>query len=206
MRDVKDPDVRRAEIMKAALRLFSEKGYLQTTTQNIIEEVNISRGLLYYHFKNKEDILYCLVETYSEPLLRRLSAIAYHEQTSAVEKVRTFLEATIISPDSVTTEMVELQKTVDLEQNRYLTDRFSHRFATTITTYFAHMIEQGNSEGVFDVTHPLETASFLMTGYVFVSNDVKVLHIEIEKMNEYVSAFKALIEGALRTKEPIFSA
>ena len=53
MRDVKEPEVRKAEIMDAAIRLFTRKGYLNTTTQDIIDEVNISRGLLYYHFKNK---------------------------------------------------------------------------------------------------------------------------------------------------------
>lgn len=205
MRDVKEPEVRRAEIMKAALKLFTERGYLHTTTQHIIDEVKISRGLLYYHFKNKEDILYCLVEKYSEPLLRRLSAIAYHEQISAVEKVREFLDATMISPNNVTEEMVELQKTVDLEQNRYLMDRFSHRFASTITEYFTHIIEQGNSEQVFHVTNPQETASFLITGYVFVSNEVKALQIEMEKMTKYISAFKQLLERALGAKEPIFS-
>lgn len=50
MRDVKDPEIRRAEIMDAAMLLFMEKGYTNTTTQDIVDKVNISRGLLYYHF------------------------------------------------------------------------------------------------------------------------------------------------------------
>ena len=33
MRDVKDPEIRRAEIMDAAMLLFMEKGYANTTTQ-----------------------------------------------------------------------------------------------------------------------------------------------------------------------------
>lgn len=36
MRDVKESEVRQAEIMDAALSLFIEKGYLNTTTQDII--------------------------------------------------------------------------------------------------------------------------------------------------------------------------
>ena len=68
MRDVKEPEIRRAEIMDAAMQLFIEQGYTNTTTQDIVDKVNISRGLLYYHFKNKEDILYCLVEQYSDKL------------------------------------------------------------------------------------------------------------------------------------------
>ena len=84
MRDVKEPEVRKAEIMDAAIRLFTRKGYLNTTTQDIIDEVNISRGLLYYHFKNKEDILYCVIERYSQPLLKRLEHLAYEEEKGSL--------------------------------------------------------------------------------------------------------------------------
>lgn len=202
MRDVKEPEVRRAEIMEGALRLFIEKGYLKTTTQDIIDEVKISRGLLYYHFRDKEDILYCLVERYSEPMLQRLFEITYSEK-SAIEKIQFFMEATLISPDSVNTNTIALQKTVDLEQNRYVMDRFAHKISGKITTYFTHIIEQGIAEGVFHVSYPLETASFLMNGYVFVSIDSSALSSE-EKKN-YVVAYKNLLECALGAKTTIFT-
>jgi AcrR family transcriptional regulator len=202
VRDVKDPEVRKAEIMEASLRLFSEKGYLKTTTQDIIDEVKISRGLLYYHFKDKEDILYCLVERYSEPLLRRLSAIAYNDKT-AFEKARAFVAATLISPDTVTSDMIALQKTMDLHKNHYLMDRFAHKISGIVTEYFTHIIEQGISEGVFHVKYPMETASFLMNGYVFVSNNVNSLAVDQQK--QYVAAYKDLLECSLGAKSAIFS-
>lgn len=202
MRDVKEPEVRRAEIMEAALRLFIEKGYLKTTTQDIIDEVKISRGLLYYHFKDKEDILYCLVERYSEPMLQRLFEITYGEK-SAIEKIQFFIEATLISPDAITVNTIALQKTVDLEQNRYVMDRFAHKVSGKITTYFTHIIEQGIAEGVFHVSYPLETASFLMSGYVFVSIDSSALSND-EKKN-YIMAYKNLLECALGAKTTIFT-
>ena len=42
MRDVKEPEIRRAEIMDAAMQLFIEQGYTNTTTQDIVDKVNIS--------------------------------------------------------------------------------------------------------------------------------------------------------------------
>lgn len=205
MRDVKDPQVRRTEIMEAALSLFTEKGYLNTTTQDIIDKVNISRGLLYYHFKNKEDILYCLVERYSEPLFRKLSAIAYDKDKSAVQKMKLFIDSTLVSPGNVTREMTTLQKTVDLEQNRYMIDQFSHNIINKITEYFAHIIEQGNKENVFHVEHPAETASFLVTGYVFVSDEVKAAYMDIEQLNRYVAAFKILLSRTLGIETVTFN-
>jgi len=201
MRDVKEPEMRRAEIINAAMLLFMEKGYLNTTTQDIVDKVNISRGLLYYHFKNKEDILYCLVEQYSDKLLRRIHLIAYDEEKNAIEKIRAFIDETIISSESVTDEESELQKTVDLEENRYMIDKLSHKLIEKLTIYFERIINQGMSEKVFSVKYPVETAEFLMTAYVFVSNNIKIRYSEKEPANDYLNAFKIMLEQSLNTKK-----
>lgn len=200
MRDVKDPEIRRAEIMDAAMLLFMEKGYANTTTQDIVDKVNISRGLLYYHFKNKEDILYCLVERYSEKLLREIHVIINDDDKTAIEKIRDFIDATIISTDNVSAEGTELQKTVDLEENRYMLDKLSHKLIEKLTIYFERIINQGISEKVFSVKYPSETAEFLMTAYVFVSNNIGIKTSKKETVKDYLNAFKIMLEQNLNTK------
>ena len=200
MRDVKDPEIRRTEIMDAAMLLFMEKGYANTTTQDIVDKVNISRGLLYYHFKNKEDILYCLVERYSEKLLRYIHVIVNDDDKTAIEKIRAFIDATIISTDNVSAEGTELQKTVDLEENRYMLDKLSHKLIEKLTIYFERIINQGISEKVFSVKYPSETAEFLMTAYVFVSNNIGIITSKKEPVKDYLNAFKIMLEQNLNTK------
>lgn len=200
MRDVKDPEIRRAEIMDAAMLLFMEKGYTNTTTQDIVDKVNISRGLLYYHFKNKEDILYCLVERYSEKLLREIHVIINDDDKTAIEKIRAFIDATIISTDNVSAEGTELQKTVDLKENRYMLDKLSHKLIEKLTIYFERIINQGISEKVFSVKYPSETAEFLMTAYVFVSNNIGIKTSKKETVKDYLNAFKIMLEQNLNTK------
>lgn len=200
MRDVKDPEIRRAEIMDAAMLLFMEKGYANTTTQDIVDKVNISRGLLYYHFKNKEDILYCLVERYSEKLLRDIHVIVNDDDKTAIKKIRAFIDVTIISTDNVSAEGTELQKTVDLEENRYMLDKLSHKLIEKLTIYFEMIINQGISEKVFSVKYPSETAEFLMTAYVFVSNNIGIITSKKEPVKDYLNAFKIMLEQNLNTK------
>ena len=200
MRDVKDPEIRRAEIMDASMLLFMEKGYANTTTQDIVDKVNISLGLLYYHFKNKEDILYCLVERYSEKLLRDIHVIVNDDDKTAIEKIRAFIDATIISTDNVSAEGTELQKTVDLKENRYMLDKLSHKLIEKLTIYFERIINQGISEKVFSVKYPSETAEFLMTAYVFVSNNIGIKTSKKEPVKDYLNAFKIMLEQNLNTK------
>ena len=52
----------RARIMTAAEKLFSEKGYEQTTIEDISKESEYSRRTIYAYFESKDDILHCIIE------------------------------------------------------------------------------------------------------------------------------------------------
>lgn len=52
--DIKD--AKKAAIMKAALKEFSEKGYTKATTRNISKEANVANGLIFYYFKDKKTL------------------------------------------------------------------------------------------------------------------------------------------------------
>ncbi|WP_305857378.1 TetR/AcrR family transcriptional regulator [Balneatrix alpica] len=55
-------DNTRALIVSAADRLFYQQGYANTSFSQIAQEVQISRGNFYYHFKSKDDILTAVIE------------------------------------------------------------------------------------------------------------------------------------------------
>lgn len=46
----------RSKIIDEAITLFSEKGYYNTSLNEIAQKVNIKKASLYYHFKNKDDL------------------------------------------------------------------------------------------------------------------------------------------------------
>jgi AcrR family transcriptional regulator len=51
----------RAEILRVALRLFTEKGYEGTSTRDITDALGLTKSSLYYHFRNKEEIVASLM-------------------------------------------------------------------------------------------------------------------------------------------------
>ncbi|MCR4925986.1 MAG: TetR/AcrR family transcriptional regulator [Clostridiales bacterium] len=69
MRTVKEPDIRKQEILEGALRVFAKNGYDKTTISSIAKELNISQGLCYRYFPSKEDIYNTAIEKYSDIIL-----------------------------------------------------------------------------------------------------------------------------------------
>jgi len=54
---------RRAAILEAALRLFSERGYRGTTTRALAEAVGVTEPVLYEHFRSKRDLYAAIVQS-----------------------------------------------------------------------------------------------------------------------------------------------
>lgn len=52
-------------ILRAALKLFSQKGYSATTTKEIAKECGVAEGLIFYHFGDKRKLLLHLVNNFS---------------------------------------------------------------------------------------------------------------------------------------------
>ncbi|HVV22846.1 MAG TPA: helix-turn-helix domain-containing protein [Pseudonocardiaceae bacterium] len=51
----------RVEILRVALRLFTERGYEGTSTRDLTDALGLTKSSLYYHFRNKEEILASLM-------------------------------------------------------------------------------------------------------------------------------------------------
>lgn len=52
----------RKEILRAGLDLFCEKGYSKTTFDEIAANINRTKGAVYWHFRNKPDLLIALIK------------------------------------------------------------------------------------------------------------------------------------------------
>lgn len=54
----KYPEITEQRILDTATKLFLEKGWEETTIQNIVDDLgDLTRGAFYHHFKSKEDII-----------------------------------------------------------------------------------------------------------------------------------------------------
>ncbi|MDU4970939.1 MAG: helix-turn-helix domain-containing protein, partial [Atopobium minutum] len=62
VRERLDPEMRKEDIQKAAMALFSSKGFNNTTMDDVREKSGLSAGGLYYYYKNTAEILYDIMD------------------------------------------------------------------------------------------------------------------------------------------------
>src|SRR5471030_3190284 len=87
-----DGHLRRAEILRAAERIFVAEGYEGATIRKIADEVGVSSTALYMHFHDKDEILQEICLAAMQTLLRQNTEIAA-QPTDAVTRVRVLLAA-----------------------------------------------------------------------------------------------------------------
>ncbi len=86
MRVVKKPEERKAEMVAAATRLFVQQGFVRTSVAEIVSEVDVAKGLFYYYFTTKDDMVKAVVEGFASYLGSEAEKIAGGEGT-AQEKI-----------------------------------------------------------------------------------------------------------------------
>ncbi|KII79317.1 TetR/AcrR family transcriptional regulator [Vibrio renipiscarius] len=77
----------RDKIVLAALELFNEHGERNITTNHIAAHIDISPGNLYYHFRNKQEIVREIFALYSSELLERFSPVQGQQESLVLLKL-----------------------------------------------------------------------------------------------------------------------
>jgi AcrR family transcriptional regulator len=92
-RKEREKERRRQQIMVAAKRVFSEKGFNRATMEDIAQEAELSPGTLYLYFKNKEELYASLSLRILQYLLLRIEHVNAMKAAGADEKLKALMDA-----------------------------------------------------------------------------------------------------------------
>ncbi|NLH02052.1 MAG: TetR/AcrR family transcriptional regulator [Clostridiales bacterium] len=174
----KEPDERRQEIIETALELFSEKGYEDTTIQDIAERMNVSPGLCYRYFKSKTELFAATSEYYATQAVEQIK-IPISQDIPAIDKFNLVINR--MFDFSISHHEFESRYSEGSEIRSILLDNVANQWISAIIP----IIEQGVNENVFHCSNIESTAKFLIFGLVHT------FHEEMPKENaqEYMRSF-----------------
>jgi AcrR family transcriptional regulator len=88
----------RSALIGAARRLFTKRGYAATPTEEVIRGARASRGALYHHFRDKEELFRAVYEEVDREVVREIVAAARGQEDAwdrLVVGCRTYLAASL---------------------------------------------------------------------------------------------------------------
>jgi TetR/AcrR family transcriptional regulator, cholesterol catabolism regulator len=148
-------------IMDAAAETFAQKGFGATSLNDIAATLGVTKVALYYHVKNKEEILrlICLsvLDMAEEPLQRIVAS-----DLDAVEKLQRAIEHHV----SITANSSPAIHVFYNEQ-AHLSGEFAHEIVQREKAYeqtFARIIQEGMSNGVFKPDFDAQIITFGLLG------------------------------------------
>lgn len=172
MKITKHPEERKNEILDAADKLFTQKGFDGTSTNDILEAVGIARGTLYYHFKSKEDIMDSLIDRYSTGLLTRAKEIAGDKSIPVYERIVQTVMALNMNHGSGR----EIIEHIHKPQNALMHFKAQKAILNGLTPILTEIIKEGIEQGLCTSPYPFEAVEMLVvyTNTVFDGNMIEL--------------------------------
>ncbi len=192
MRVVKEAEERRNEILDVAQRLFTAKGFDNTSTNDILNEIGIARGTLYYHFKSKEEILDAMIDRTTKQLVDKAKNIVYQKDVPVFERFTSMILTLNISNSSFGNEIL---RQVHKPQNALMHQKIEARLLAEVTPLITVLIEDGIKQGICSTDYPQEVAemTFVYSNAVLDNLDKYNDDERNRKINGYIYNLERLL-------------
>jgi AcrR family transcriptional regulator len=201
-RKEREKERRRQQIIVAAKRVFSEKGFNKSTMEDIASEAELSPGTLYLYFKNKEELYASLSLRILQYLHIRVEHVNKETDLSPPQKLEKLIEAMYDVYDFdplIIINMFHLQSSETLRNlsPRLMTqiEDLSRKSIGTISSIFREGVEQG----IFIEKHPVALSDIfwsLFSGVVLWEASKKIMNEDKDYLKKTLAiAFEIFSRG-----------
>lgn len=178
-------------ILDVSTRLFSEKGYDDTSLQDIINETKLSKGAIYHHFSSKEDILKAIFHRLGNENAEIFAKIRDDSRLSGIEKLRKIFQTAVFHSN----QSVLLTVSPCLLNNpRFLAMQIEQIYELIAPQFVEPILTEGVKDGSINIENPHEIAEAIMIlTNVWLNPLVKMT--DTEGMKKRCDTFNTLIKG-----------
>lgn len=153
----KYPEETVERILDTAQRLFLEKGYEQTTIQDITDNLGgLTKGAIYHHFKSKEEI----IDAVSDRMFfsnNPFEAVRERKDLNGLQKLR---EAIRLNQSDRERTNLTVQS-IPISKNPRLLMEMINSNRKILTPYYQELLEEGNRDGSIHTKYAKEIAELM---------------------------------------------
>ena len=80
------------DIIRAAQKIFQEKGFKETTMRDVAAEANVNMAMLHYYFRSKENLFFLVLDEAFRLLVEKIVTILTNDNLDIFEKIRAIVK------------------------------------------------------------------------------------------------------------------
>ena len=166
---------RKQQLLKIAYRMFLNKGYDNTSVDEIIKEAHIAKGTYYYYFESKEEML-------EEVINMMIDDEVVHAQSylSKPISIPQKLVGVIRSLRPKVNEK-EIENTLNKKENIIMHEKINERIINEAIPLLEQVVIEGIEKGIFYCNHIKERLKMLliMSNEIFDTHDFNLKEVEV---------------------------
>ena len=166
--------VRRDAFLDVAQRLVQAKGYEAMSIQDVLDELEASKGAFYHYFDSKQALLEAVVERFADVAIAELAPVLNDPKLPALRKLERFFAGIARRKAEQKELMLAIIEIWNSDGNAIVREKLRRLTVSRMVPLLSAVIKQGIDEGVFRVASPDETATVfvsLMLGFQELAND-----------------------------------
>lgn len=202
----KEYALRRNAILDVTQRLVYTKGYEQMAIQDILDELQISKGAFYHYFDSKPDLLEALIERMQQEMLQLVIPIVQDPQLGALPKLQRFFDVAVRWKTARQTFMLELTRVWYTDHNAIVRQKMMAMLRRGAIPLLSEIFRQGIREGVFNIPYPDQIGAIYLSLIQAVGDGFAGLLLadtpqgdELQRAERLIAAYTDAIERLLGT-------
>src|SRR5882724_4720349 len=153
-RIIKHPDVRRSEFLDQAQALFIERGYDNTSLNDVIAELGASKGAFYHYFPSKEALLEALATRIAQQALAQTQSVVNEPGLDPLARLNALLTASRQFKLDMADQGWAIFAALFRPENQILYQRIAAAWEALFRPMLTKLIAEGVKERVFDTFDP----------------------------------------------------
>lgn len=144
----------RDKIIKAAYKLFAEKGFDKTTVNDIIRAAGSSKGGFYHHFESKDSVMEAITKGLTDEVLDRYYEITNSNLPSAVDEFNSVFMIVNQAKTERVAKWNEFGAIYSFSTSHIFIRKMAEYFEKATASLYRDIIKRGIKEGIFKTTYP----------------------------------------------------
>jgi AcrR family transcriptional regulator len=155
--------VRRDAFLDVAQRLVQTKGYEAMSIQDVLDELEASKGAFYHYFDSKQALLEAVVDRFADGAMAGLAPVLNDPSLPAIRKLEKFFAGVARWKADQKELVLAIMEVWNSDGNAIVREKLRRLTRRIMVPLLSMLVRQGVDEGAFRVDSPDQTAMVLVS-------------------------------------------